>query len=141
MLLAADIGGTNARFGLFDGARAQLAVEVFRTADWPGAAAAASEFLRRHPAEPVSACFAVAGPVQDGHSAPVNLLTDTQLLAAGCDAVLLIARAFTTRQSALKHAVHDLAPFNVIGTVLNGGKKARVGRRNRNYYYYQGPPK
>src|SRR5262245_25526310 len=73
MLLAADIGGTNARFGLFDGSRTPLAVDVFPTADWNGAVLAADEFLRRYPAPLTSACLAVAGPVQDGHSAPVNL--------------------------------------------------------------------
>jgi len=73
MLLAADIGGTNARFGLFDESRAQLAVEIFPTADWPGAAEAAAEFLRLHPGDLASACFAVAGPVRDGHSSPMNL--------------------------------------------------------------------
>jgi glucokinase len=73
MLLAADIGGTNARFGLFDALRAPLGVDVFPTADWDSAVSAAREFLRRNPARLTSACFAVAGPVQDGHSAPVNL--------------------------------------------------------------------
>ena len=70
-------------------------------------------------------------------SPPVNLITDTQLLAGGCDAVLLIARAFATTRKAFKNAIQDLAPFNVIGTVLNGGPKSRIGWRNRNYYYYQ----
>jgi capsular exopolysaccharide synthesis family protein len=70
-------------------------------------------------------------------SPPVNLLTDTQLLATGCDAILLIARAFATTNKALKNAIQDLAPFNVIGTVLNGGPKSRLGWRNRAYYYYQ----
>ena len=74
-------------------------------------------------------------------SPPVNLLTDTQLLAAGCDAVLLIARAFSTTNKALKNALQDLAPFNVIGTVLNGGPKSRLGWRNRSYYYYRGQQK
>jgi capsular exopolysaccharide synthesis family protein len=74
-------------------------------------------------------------------SAPVNLLTDTQLLAGGCDAIVLIARAFTTTHKALKNAIQDLSPFNVIGTVLNGGPRSRISWRNRNYYYYQRPQK
>jgi len=54
-------------------------------------------------------------------SAPVNLIADVQLLAASCDAVLLVARAFSTTQKALEKAVQDLKRFRLIGTVLNCG--------------------
>jgi capsular exopolysaccharide synthesis family protein len=54
-------------------------------------------------------------------SPPVNILTDAQLLAASCDAVLLIARAFSTSRKAFEKASQDLAPFRVIGAVLNAG--------------------
>jgi capsular exopolysaccharide synthesis family protein len=50
---------------------------------------------------------------------PVNIVTDTQLLAAGCDGVLLVARAFTTTCTAFQKAVADLSSFRIIGTVLN----------------------
>jgi len=56
---------------------------------------------------------------------PLNLITDTQLLAASCDAVLLVARAFSTTLKAFEKTVQDLAPFRVIGTILNGGIKPR----------------
>lgn len=58
-------------------------------------------------------------------SAPVNLIADAQLLAANCDAVLLVARAFSTSYKALEKAVQDLKRFRLIGTVLNCG----VGQR------------
>ena len=58
-------------------------------------------------------------------SPPVNLITDTQLLAASCDAVLLVARAFSTTLKTFEKAVQDLAPFRVIGTILNRGTKPR----------------
>jgi len=58
-------------------------------------------------------------------SPPVNLITDTQLLASSCDAVLLVARAFSTTCKAFERTVQDLASFRVIGTVLNGGINAR----------------
>ncbi len=58
-------------------------------------------------------------------SPPVNLITDTQLLAASCDAVLLVARAFSTKRKAFEKTVQDLAPFRVIGTILNGGVEPR----------------
>jgi len=58
-------------------------------------------------------------------SPPVSLITDTQLLAASCDAILLVARAFSTTCTAFEKTVQDLAPFRVIGTILNGGTKPR----------------
>ena len=68
-------------------------------------------------------------------SPPVNLITDTQLLAASCDAVLLVARAFSTPRKTFEKTVQELAPFRVIGTILNGGTKAR----HHGYHYgYQG---
>jgi len=54
-------------------------------------------------------------------SPPVNLITDVQLLATSCDAVLLVARAFSTTRKALEQAVQNLQSFRVIGTVLNAG--------------------
>jgi capsular exopolysaccharide synthesis family protein len=66
-------------------------------------------------------------------SPPVNLITDTQLLAVSCDAVLLVARAFSTTTKALEKSVQDLAPFRIIGTILNG---AASSRRYRKYGYY-----
>jgi capsular exopolysaccharide synthesis family protein len=65
-------------------------------------------------------------------SPPVNLIADVQLLAASCDAVLVIARAFTTSRKSLEKAVQDLAPFRLIGAVLNAG----VAHRSRRYYGY-----
>jgi len=66
-------------------------------------------------------------------SPPVNLITDVQQLAASCDAVLLVARAFSTTRKALERAVQDLLPFRVIGTVLNAGTD-RPARRYKGYY-------
>src|ERR1044072_2791701 len=63
-------------------------------------------------------------------SPPVNLIADTQFLAHSCDAVLLVARAFATRRKSLEKAVQDLAPFRIIGTVLNAGTSG-----NRKYGY------
>jgi Mrp family chromosome partitioning ATPase len=66
-------------------------------------------------------------------SPPANLVTDVQLLAANCDAVLLVARAFSTTRKAFEEAVHNLQPFRVIGTVLNGGTAKRSYRYNEYY--------
>jgi capsular exopolysaccharide synthesis family protein len=67
-------------------------------------------------------------------SAPVNLITDTQLLAGSCDAVLLVARAFSTTRKSLELAVQDLNQFRIIGSVLNGGPRTQVYRRYKGYY-------
>jgi capsular exopolysaccharide synthesis family protein len=66
-------------------------------------------------------------------SPPVNLITDVQLLAGSCDAVLLIARAFATKRKAFERAVQDLLPFRVIGSVLNAGTDGPP-RRYKGYY-------
>jgi capsular exopolysaccharide synthesis family protein len=66
-------------------------------------------------------------------SPPVNLVADAQQLAAGCDAVLLVARAFATTRKALQKAVQDLSPFRVIGTVLNRGMRADLYRHYKHY--------
>jgi len=66
-------------------------------------------------------------------SPPVNLMTDAQLLASSCDAVLLVARAFATTRKAFEKAVQDLQAFRVIGAVLKGGTRTQGGRK---YAYY-----
>jgi capsular exopolysaccharide synthesis family protein len=67
-------------------------------------------------------------------SSPVNLITDTQLLARHTDAVLLVARAFTTGKSALEKAANDLRTFRVIGCILNGGTRNQLYGRKNVYY-------
>jgi Mrp family chromosome partitioning ATPase len=68
-------------------------------------------------------------------SPPVNLLADVQLLAANSDAILLVARAFATTRKSLEKATQELAPFRIIGAVLNAG----VAQRSGQYYgYYYG---
>ena len=66
-------------------------------------------------------------------SPPINLVADAQVLAAGCDAVLIVARAFATTRKGLQKAVQDLSPFRVIGTVLNRGMRTDLYRHYRNY--------
>jgi capsular exopolysaccharide synthesis family protein len=52
-------------------------------------------------------------------SPPVTLMSDAQTLAASCDGVLLVARAFATTNKAFEKALQDLQPFRIIGTILN----------------------
>lgn len=67
-------------------------------------------------------------------SPPVSLVADAQLLAAGADATLLVARAFKTRENALKKMSQDFRKFRVIGTVLNCGNGIGSYRRYKSYY-------
>jgi capsular exopolysaccharide synthesis family protein len=66
-------------------------------------------------------------------SPPVNLLADVQLLAANTDAVLMVARAFSTSRKSFEKAVQELTPFRLIGAVLNAGV---TQKSNRYYGYY-----
>lgn len=54
-------------------------------------------------------------------SPPANLMADVQLLAASCDALLLVVRAFTSNRRSIERAARDISQFRVIGTVLNRG--------------------
>ena len=65
---------------------------------------------------------------------PVGLVTDAQLLAKCCDAVLLVGRAFSTTCKAIEKAVQDLQPFRIVGTILNGGARVKRYRRYNGYY-------
>lgn len=65
-------------------------------------------------------------------SPPVNLITDTHILAANCDAVLLVARAFSTTCKSFEKAAQELSGRRIVGAVLNGGT------REQNYGKYNG---
>lgn len=68
-------------------------------------------------------------------SPPANLLADAHLLAASCDAVLLVARAFATNAKSFDRVVQELDPSKVIGAVLNAGNVPRSHRYGYGYYY------
>ena len=63
--LIADIGGTNARFSLVDEKGEVLRTRVFPTADYPGVADAAREYLKQENIQlPPAGAFAVASAVK-----------------------------------------------------------------------------
>jgi glucokinase len=73
MILAADIGGTNARFGLFEpSSRVPELVETFPRSSSSGVDELIERFVPPGAAID-AACLAVAGPVHDGRSRAVNL--------------------------------------------------------------------
>jgi protein-tyrosine kinase len=66
-------------------------------------------------------------------SPPVNMFTDTHLLAASCDAVLLVARAYSSTRKLVQKAAQDLASHRMIGAVLNGATTGNLERRSYGY--------
>lgn len=76
MIFAADIGGTNARLGLFEHAGTRLGAIATKT--YPSRQHASLEeiverFMAEHPSAPKRACFAIAGPVSEGRAIATNL--------------------------------------------------------------------
>lgn len=72
-VLLADIGGTNARFGLLADPAAEIAViGVVQTADHAGFEAAARHVLANRSERPRSILLAFAGPITDGPMALTN---------------------------------------------------------------------
>lgn len=91
-LLAGDIGGTKtllATYRIEHGELQQLRCQRFPSADWADFSALVNHFLAGASADephPVSACFAVAGPVRGGRVQLTNLpwLLEEGALAAAC---------------------------------------------------------
>jgi glucokinase len=75
-VLAGDIGGTKTNLGLFRKGRrrpAAVIVESFPSQEAPGLEKIVEQFLEKHPASVVSACFGIAGPVINGRCKTTNL--------------------------------------------------------------------
>ena len=74
MILAGDIGGTNTRLALFDeGDGAPQHLTTYESAARGALDEIVAEFLAAHAAEPASACFGIAGPVEAGACMATNL--------------------------------------------------------------------
>ena len=76
MILAGDIGGTNARLPLFDvqnGSFNLVAATVFPSRRYSGLDQIVSEFVGTAGVRPGKACFGVAGPVTNGRVEASNL--------------------------------------------------------------------
>jgi glucokinase len=81
LVVAADVGGTNIKFALaecFDGDCAILERSAYRSGDFGTFDAAVTAFLREPEVQPFAArvagaCFAVAGPVENGIARLTNL--------------------------------------------------------------------
>ncbi len=66
-------------------------------------------------------------------SPPVLALADASLLAALCDAVLLVVRTDRTPVKLVKEAIARMGADRICGIVMNRGRR----REKSNYYYYK----
>ena len=76
MILAGDIGGTNARLALFDvrdGSFNLVSTTIFPSQHYSGLDQIVVEFVQTQGVHPASACFGVAGPVTNGKVETSNL--------------------------------------------------------------------
>lgn len=97
MILAGDIGGTKTHIGSFAavGGKLKLAAEQsFPSSSYPGLEAIIERFLAVHPGRITSACFGIAGPVEQGRCQTTNIpwIVDAKSLrrALGVEVVWLI---------------------------------------------------
>jgi len=86
MILAGDIGGTNARIATFsiESGRPRLQHEhIYPTRDFPNLGSAVKAYLQTNAVAPQAACFGVAGPVHKGTARMPNLgwIVDAAALA------------------------------------------------------------
>src|SRR5450755_4771467 len=76
MILAGDIGGTNARLAFFDvmdGHFRLVSASVFPSREYSGLDQIVSRFVDTSNLHPDAACFGVAGPVRNGRVEASNL--------------------------------------------------------------------
>jgi glucokinase len=76
MILAGDIGGTNARLAFFDflnGHFNLVSASIFPSRDYSGLDKIVTEFVDSSDVHPETACFGVAGPVRNGRVETSNL--------------------------------------------------------------------
>ena len=76
MILAGDIGGTNARLAYFQSQNGNLRLiseRVFPSREYTELGEIVSEFLKKTDARPDAACFGIAGPVHHGRVETSNL--------------------------------------------------------------------
>jgi glucokinase len=76
MILAGDIGGTNARLAFFDvtnGSVRLVSASVFPSREYAGLDQIVSRFVDTSKLHPDAACFGVAGPVRNGRVEASNL--------------------------------------------------------------------
>jgi glucokinase len=129
MILAADVGGTSSRIGLFevDGGRLRAVLEaVYASGEHRGLDEIVRAFLSTHRPQVDRACFAVAGTVIGGRVVTPNLswTVDAQALARELD---LPAVGLLNDLEANAHGIPALEDHDLL--VLNPGAPGAAGNR------------
>lgn len=132
MILAGDIGGTNARLAIYDVERGKpkpLALEVVPTRLYGSFQEVAAGFMERHATPVERACFGVPGPVKDGRADPPNLAWefDEERLAdeLGLEKVHLVNDLVANAYGIAALEEEDFALLNP-GEPLEGGNRALI---------------
>jgi glucokinase len=125
VILAGDVGGTNARLALFEpGGRVRVRQEAFPSAKFPSLEAVVRAFLGQAPPKIEAATFGIAGPVVGGRAKATNLpwVVDARDLSAdlGIPKVTLVNDLF-----ALAFGTLTVPPESLY--VLNGGPPKTSG--------------
>jgi len=129
MILAGDIGGTNARLALFDvqnGAYKLVSGSVFPSRQYRGLDEIVTKFVSDGELHPNLACFGVAGPVRNGKVETSNLpwVVDSKRLASE---LRLPSAILINDLEANAWGIAALQPDDVV--VLNQVKDAPVGNK------------
>ena len=121
MILAGDIGGTNARLAFFDfldGHFNLVAASIFPSRDYSGLDKIVTEFVGSSNVHPETACFGVAGPVRDGKVETSNLpwIVESQRLAdeLKIDKAVLINDLEATAWGIAALAAKDVVTLNQV---------------------------
>jgi glucokinase len=127
MFLAGDIGGTNTRLGFFELERERVkpvVVKTYPSKEHPSLDEIVGQFVREHPFPFVTACFAIAGPVDEGRVATTNLawIVDAVRLA---ESLRLKKVALINDLEAIGYGLAELEQKDF--TLLNEGAQSSSG--------------
>lgn len=129
MILAGDIGGTNARLAFYDvrdGHLSLISSSIFPSRDYTGLDEIVAKFLASSSLRPDQACFGVAGPVRNGRVEASNLpwIIESKVLAseAKLDSITLI-----NDLEANAWGIPALDPSDLV--LLNPGKGDSIGNQ------------
>jgi glucokinase len=122
MILAGDIGGTNARLACFqpqNGALRLVAEHVYPSREHSELGEIVTKFLKDSGARPAAACFGIAGPVHNGRVETSNLpwVIEQSRLAKQIQlpATLLINDLEASAWGIAALSAQDLVPLNQVG--------------------------
>jgi glucokinase len=129
VILAGDIGGTNARLALFDvdGEGMKLVDETsYASGEFAGLEQIVAKFMQAHPGVIQAACFGVAGPVKDGVVHTPNLPWIVR--AANLAEELRLASVWLIND--LEANAHGTTVLGAAETIcINGGSPDPTGNR------------